>query len=129
MSQEVYDLELRNVSRVIDGKLILDDISWKIKEGEHWAMIGPNGAGKTTLMEIVTGYRWPTGGEVSVLGHKFGSVDLRELRKSIGYVNSVLMESIPVGDTVLDVVISGKFGSIGLYNEPSSEDFQRAEEL
>lgn len=129
MSRENYDLRLQNVSRVMGKNLILDDISWNIEKGEHWAMVGPNGAGKTTLMQIVTGYIWPTEGKVSVLGHEFGSVDLRELREDIGYVNSVLLERIPQEDTVLNVVVSGKFASIGLYKEPSGEDLQRAKEL
>lgn len=123
-----YVLELEKVSEIIDGNLIIDDLSWKIRNEEHWAMLGPNGAGKTMLMEIITGYRWPTEGKVSVLGKEFGNVDLRELRKRIGYVNSVLLNKLPSQDTVSEVVLSGKFASLGLYDTPSDEDLKQVED-
>ncbi len=128
-SDKKCDIELRNVSKVIDGETIIDDISWGVGEGENWALIGANGAGKTTLMEIITGYMWPSEGQVRVLGHDFGDVDLRELRKRIGYVNSVLLSEVPPMDTVREIVLSGKFGTLGLYDETSARDLDRAEEM
>lgn len=48
----------------------VDDISFKIKEGELVGFIGPNGAGKTTTLKVLSGLLYPTAGEVSVLGYK-----------------------------------------------------------
>ncbi len=129
LSEKDLVLELEDVSRIVDNNLVIDDISWKIKKGEHWAMLGANGAGKTTLMKIISGYLWPTKGKVKVLGERFGKVDLRELRKNIGYVNSVLLNEIPWNDSVLKVVLSGRFGSIGLYEEPTKKNLGKAEDL
>lgn len=122
-------LKLENVSKTMNGEKILDNISWEIGRNEHWAMLGPNGAGKTTLMKIVTGYLWPSEGAVTVLGKEFGSYDLRRLRKSIGYVDSTLLRKVPFQDTVLEVVLSGKFATLGLYDELSKSERKRAEEI
>lgn len=122
-------LRLENVSKVLDGKTIIEDVFWTVRRGVHWVLLGANGAGKTTLMNIITGYLWPTEGEVYVLGKKFGAIDLRELRKDIGYVSSILLENVPARDLALEVVLSGKFASLGLYDAPSEEDEGRAKYL
>lgn len=47
----------------------VDDISFKINEGEMVGFIGPNGAGKTTTLKVLSGLLYPTGGEARVLGY------------------------------------------------------------
>lgn len=107
----------------------MKNINWTVKSGEHWAVIGLNGSGKTTLLKMITGYLSPSKGEMTVLGNKFGRVDLRELRKSIGWVSSSLQESLYITDTVEEIVLSGKYASIGLYEKPGKEDIDTAENL
>jgi len=108
-------LELREVTYALNGRKILNTISWAVEQGEHWAILGPNGAGKTTLLRIVCGYLWPNGGgEVRRKGEKM--LDLRELRKSIGWVTSTLTKDIPRWERVLYTVLSGKFAQIGYIN-------------
>ncbi len=46
----------------------VEDVSFRVKEGEIFGMLGPNGAGKTTTVECITGLRHPDGGTISVLG-------------------------------------------------------------
>ena len=121
-------LELKNVS-FMRGKPLLEDIDWRVRRGEHWIIMGRNGAGKTLLLQIVAGYIWPTTGRVSVLGERYGQVDLRALRRKIGWVSSALKARIPGGNTVRRVVLSGAFASFGLYEEPDSEMIERAERL
>ncbi|MGP7979212.1 MAG: ATP-binding cassette domain-containing protein, partial [Syntrophobacteraceae bacterium] len=48
-------ISIKNVRFVRNRKLILDDISWDIKPGEHWVVLGANGSGKTTLLQILAG--------------------------------------------------------------------------
>ena len=108
---------------------ILNGINWKIKKSEHWALIGPNGAGKTTLLKIISGNLWPSCGKVSVLGQEFGNADLRELKKKIGWVSSYLAEKIPEREKAIDVVLSGKHSSFGLYDLINDNDRREAEEL
>ncbi|MBB3112029.1 iron complex transport system ATP-binding protein [Paenibacillus phyllosphaerae] len=108
---------------------LLRNIHWTLHKGQHWALLGLNGSGKTTLLNIITGYIWPTQGSVSVLGHRYGEVDLRELRRSIGWVSSSLQEKLYAGDRAQHVVISGKYASIGLYERLTEEELAKAELL
>lgn len=110
---------------------ILSDINWEVKKNEHWCILGLNGSGKTSLLNIITGYNFPTTGEVSVLGNQFGKTNLPELRKRIGYVSSSLEKFAHIleRETVEEVVVSGKFASFGLYEEVSIEDWEKAELL
>jgi iron complex transport system ATP-binding protein len=119
-------IELSNVSLTRNGKTILHDLSWSVPERQHSVVLGVNGSGKTALLQVITGYLPPSSGRVEVLGKLHGTYDLRELRKSIGWVSSALQERIHGRDTALEVVASGKFASIGLWEDPSREDFEQA---
>ncbi|TDF94025.1 ABC transporter ATP-binding protein [Paenibacillus piri] len=119
-------IDMNNVSWKREHTTLLSHVSWQVEKGEHWAILGLNGSGKTTLLNIINGYIWPTEGEVSVLGHKFGTFDLRELRKSIGWVSSSLQEKLYGSDRTQKVVLSGKFATIGLYDVPEPGDLERA---
>ncbi|MNI07522.1 putative ABC transporter ATP-binding protein YlmA [compost metagenome] len=119
-------IDIQNVSWNKDHKLLLKHINWQVKEGEHWAILGLNGSGKTTLLNMINGYMWPTEGQISLFGDKFGTIDLRELRKSIGWVSSSLQERLYQTDRTQHIVLSGKYATIGLYDHPAEEDMQRA---
>ena len=124
-------LDVRDVGYKINHRLILDRISWQIRKGEHWAVLGPNGAGKTTLLKIACGYIWSNAGG-SVYRNGQALVDLRELRKSIGWVTISLAAQIPPGENVTRTVVSGKFAQLGLCDytgqEPQEADFTQARE-
>jgi iron complex transport system ATP-binding protein len=120
---------MNNVSWKRENELIVDQMNWQVAQGEHWAVLGLNGSGKTTILNMINGYIWPTTGQISVLGHPYGTVDLRVLRKSIGWVSSSLQEKLYVNDLAQYVVISGKHASIGLYEEPPEEDYDKARAL
>lgn len=119
-------ISMDGVTYTREGRVILKDIRWQVRRGEHWAIIGLNGSGKTTLLNIVNGYIYPSAGDVRVLGRRFGQYDLRELRKSIGWVSSSLQERLYGNDTAVKIVLSGKFASIGLYDRTGEEDLDKA---
>ncbi|TFJ94149.1 ABC transporter ATP-binding protein [Lentibacillus salicampi] len=120
-------IDLQDVSWRRQQKTILTDINWSVEKGEHWAVLGLNGSGKTSLLNIVTGYSWPTVGHARILDKPFGQVDIRELRKSIGWVSSSLQERFKASERAEDIVVSGKFASIGLsYEAPTPSDFDKA---
>ncbi|HZG70189.1 MAG TPA: ATP-binding cassette domain-containing protein, partial [Chondromyces sp.] len=54
-------IQLKNISWNRNGKKILNDVSWEVKKGQHWALLGLNGSGKTSLLKMITGYEWPSG--------------------------------------------------------------------
>jgi iron complex transport system ATP-binding protein len=129
MASRTPAFELRNVSYVGNGRVILHSINWTVLRGEHWALLGPNGSGKTTLLKIACGYLWPNaGGEVRRKGKLL--INLPELRKSIGWVTSTLPSQIPPREKVIRTVVSGKFAQIGYLEkfggEASGRDYSQA---
>lgn len=122
-------IDARNISLSRNGSPILDDVSLTVRSGEHWALLGPNGSGKTTLLTIITAYTWPMEGTVEVFGERYGTVDIREIRRRIGMVSSALFERVPPRDTLFDVVLSGRFASLGIWEDPGDSDRERAREI
>jgi iron complex transport system ATP-binding protein len=124
-------LELNRVSYVIGEKRIVDKASWKLLHGQHWAILGPNGAGKTTLLRMACGYIWPNDGG-TILRNGEESLDLRELRRSIGWVSAALAASIPRDERTIDTVVSGRFAQVGLmrmeWDPPTDDDYDQAHE-
>lgn len=110
-------LELKDVTYRMNGRKILDCVSWTVRQGENWAILGPNGAGKTSLLKIVCGFLWPNGGG-EVLRNGEAHADLGRLRRSIGWVTSALIADIPRNEPVLDTVLSGKYAQFGLWALP-----------
>lgn len=122
-------IQVRGVSLFREKQPILQNINWNVNKNEHWVVFGRNGSGKTMLLKVVTGYVWPTKGTVSVLGKKFGEVNLRELRTLIGWVSSDLQQLMQQQFRAEEVVLSGHFASIGLYDTPSRELRSKAKDL
>lgn len=122
-------LRLDHVDFVRSKRPILRDIHWTVLEHQHWVVLGPNGSGKTTLLQLLAGYLWPTNGQITVLGERFGEVDLRELRKRIGWVGSFLQVQIPPQQRPLDLIVSGKFASVGIFERPAPRDYEDARAL
>jgi iron complex transport system ATP-binding protein len=129
MKADTEVVRLSKVSKTMGEKRVLDSVDWTVKSGENWVLLGLNGSGKTTLLRIASGHLWPTSGEVSILGSKLGSVDLRALRRRIGWVSSALTSRMPPGMAASDVVLSGRFDSVGLYDEPAATERRTAREV
>jgi len=121
-------IQLNNVSFIRNDRRILDDISWQIKSGQHWALLGANGSGKTTMLRIITGYEWPSRGTVNVLDNEFGKCAISGLRKHIGYVSSSINIKLPEKDLAIDIVLSGIDATIGLHRHHSTEEYEKAHE-
>jgi iron complex transport system ATP-binding protein len=126
--QEVAALDAVSVRRHTTGQVILDDIDWTVRSGEHWALLGANGAGKTTLLKLIGALMHPTTGTVEVLGHRLGRVDMRELRAHIGLVSSA--QKVPQDATAHTVVLTGHTGTVQpLWRKYDSEVRERAHAL
>lgn len=103
-----------------NGKWILKNIDWEINKGEHWVLYGLNGAGKTALLNMICAYYHPTVGKMTVLGNQFGVSELgANLRKRIGLVSSRLQQNLYVSDSAYEIILSGEYASIGLYETPT----------
>ncbi|WP_031510496.1 ABC transporter ATP-binding protein [Streptomyces megasporus] len=120
-------LELVDVSVVREGRALVEDVSWSVKEGERWVILGPNGAGKTTLLNIASSYLYPSSGTATILGERLGKVDVFELRPRIGMTSSALAEKLPRGQTVLQTVLTAAYGmTAGWHEHYDPVDEQRA---
>ncbi|EBF5842156.1 ABC transporter ATP-binding protein [Listeria monocytogenes] len=115
-----------NVYLKRDNKTILSDINWVVNEKENWAILGLNGSGKTTLLQLLNGYLWPSSGRLQVLGHIFGQTSLPELRKSIGWVSNALDHQLKDYELSEQIVLSGKFASIGIYAKVTADELALA---
>ncbi|MDQ0229299.1 ABC transporter ATP-binding protein [Metabacillus malikii] len=123
-------IKLTDVSLKRDGHWLLRDINWHIKKHENWVLYGLNGAGKTALLNMLCAYYFPTIGNVTVLGSVFGRDYLaEELRKKIGIVSARLQQKLYPADTAYEIVLSGAFASIGLYDKPTEAMRQKAIDL
>lgn len=78
-------IEVRNLLKVYGEQKAVNNISFKVDNGEIVGFLGPNGAGKSTTMKIITGYLQQTGGEAYVCGINVAENPL-EIKKKIGYL-------------------------------------------
>ncbi len=80
-------IEVRNLTKGFDGRIVLQDISLQIDEGETYAVIGQSGSGKSVLLKHIIGLLKPDSGLVKVDGVDINNLpyaDLRRLRRSFG---------------------------------------------
>ncbi|PAD79349.1 MULTISPECIES: ABC transporter ATP-binding protein [Paenibacillus] len=108
-------ISMQHISLIREQRRILDDISLDMSAGENWVILGRNGSGKTTLLEMMTGYMFPSSGLVEVLGQRYGQCDIREVRKSIGYISQSMVERLSLIDPVWEVVATGAFAFLRFY--------------
>lgn len=78
-------IEVKNVTKKYGNFTAVDNISFKINEGEIIGLLGPNGAGKSTTMNMITGYIEPTEGEILINGYDV-SRKSRKAKSQIGYM-------------------------------------------
>lgn len=80
-------IDYQNVSLQADnGQLILDGLTFDIKEGEFFVLVGPSGSGKTTTLKLLNRLLEQTDGDILFQGKKLKDYDLRDLRLQMGYV-------------------------------------------
>jgi molybdate transport system ATP-binding protein len=112
-----YLIEIRNADVYIAERKILKKINWEIRSKENWGILGENGAGKSTLLRLIMGDLRPaTGGTILRFG-KGEEESIREMQQRIGYVSSSLQAEYDHDLTGREVVLSGFFSSIGLYED------------
>ncbi|MEO8106221.1 MAG: ABC transporter ATP-binding protein [Actinomycetes bacterium] len=123
-------IDLHDVTVVREKARILDQINWRVDEGQRWVVLGPNGAGKTTLLQIVAARLHPTSGRAEILGERLGAVDVFELRPRIGLASAAFAETIPLDENIIDLVMSAGYAVTGRWREQYlSMDRARAVDL
>ena len=122
-------LSFEQVQFIRQKNTLLQDIDWRINAGEDWAVLGLNGAGKSLMLNMISGNLWPTSGKLTVLGEVFGRTSIPDLTKRIGWVIQSLQERIHRDEQAEYIVLSGKFASIGIYQNFSDTDMEEAKQL
>lgn len=74
-------IEVAELSKKINGRKIIDQLTFTVKKGEVFGLLGPNGAGKTTTIETILGIKTPEEGSVKILGSDPQKSDVRYLKK------------------------------------------------
>lgn len=110
-------LDFEHVTVSYNGKPALDDLTFQIPHGERAAVVGPNGAGKSTLFKAIVGLLPVQKGRILIhgqpLGHHHECVAYVPQREEVDW-------RFPL--TVEDVVMMGRFGKLGWFKRPASED-------
>ncbi|MEH6936617.1 ABC transporter ATP-binding protein [Bacillus sp. JJ664] len=78
-------LKVENVSKIIKGKVLVDQISFEVNEGEVFGFLGPNGAGKTTTIRMLVGLISPTKGKIEVAGYQI-KTHFKQAMEEIGCI-------------------------------------------
>jgi len=106
----------RDLRKSWGSTLVLEHADFLLHAGEKVALVGPNGSGKSTLLRVILGLHRPWRGEIRL----FGSTE--RPRRRLGYTpqSEQVDWSFPV--TVLDVVLMGRYGRLGLVRRPTAAD-------
>lgn len=94
-------VEVKNVTKRFNDKLVLDNVSYSVNEGEIFGFIGPNGAGKSTLINIMTSLLVPDSGTIKICGYDILKEPIKA-KEFIGYVpqDLALMEELTAYDNL-----------------------------
>ena len=125
----MIQLSLTNVSLERQNKKLLNNVTWQVNKGEHWAILGLNGSGKTSLLKLITAEYWTSQGSVEVLGNKFGGTDISNMRTKIGIVGSFIAERLSPHMLAEKIVLTGKYKSSILYTEYGEKELEEARRM
>ncbi|GLU55151.1 heme ABC transporter ATP-binding protein [Dyadobacter frigoris] len=111
-------IETNKLHFCVKNKSLLQDINFKAKTGEFWAIVGANGAGKSTLMKVLSKEITPTSGTVSFHGKDLRKYNLKELAQK----RAVLAQQnvITLSFTVHEIVLMGRYPFYD--SKPSQKD-------
>ena len=119
-------LRLSQVDLYVDYRPVLRKLDWRLRKGEHWAVYGANGSGKSSFLKLLYGDLSPAlGGRIERSGFPQGT-PIAEWKRQVGYVSPELQSDYAVNVTVMDVVVSGRYSSIGLVDAPTAQDRKAA---
>ncbi len=121
-------LQLRSVKASYADKPVLVDLNWTLGAGEHVLIEGPNGSGKSTLLSLIDGENHKGyGQDVTLFGKRKGSGEsVWEIKRFFGVVSNELHNKYVQGWRVLDVVVSGFYDSVGLYDDSGGREKEAA---
>jgi molybdate transport system ATP-binding protein len=119
-------LELRDVDLFVEYRAVLKGVNLQLHRGEHWAVYGANGAGKSSFLKLLYGDLFPAlGGKIVRVGFPQGT-PIADWKRRVGLVSPELQSTYAIDVTLLELVASGRYSSIGLVDAPSAADLRIA---
>jgi molybdate transport system ATP-binding protein len=106
---------------------VIRDLNWELKRGEHWAILGENGSGKSTLISLLYGdLHVALGGKLLRAGMKRGA-RIEDWKRRVGWVSPELQADHYAARSIEEIVISGRYNSVGLDLPPTRSDRAHAQ--
>lgn len=123
-----HSVELFDIHVSIEGAPVLRGVTIEAKPCEFVAVAGANGAGKTTLLKVINGMLVPDRGKAIVLHQDLSTLrNTNALRREIAFVpQKSNHHRFPL--RVVEAVLMGRYGKIGLMRRPTDEDRALADE-
>jgi len=113
-------IEARQLCYQVDGRRILDDISFSMEEGEYLAVVGPNGAGKTTLVRCLGRILRDWAGDILLSGKSLLRYRQRQLGRLVSYVPQATYRVLPFN--VEEFVMMGRYPYLDAFGIPAAPD-------
>ncbi|GAB5452625.1 MAG: molybdate ABC transporter ATP-binding protein ModF [Halioglobus sp.] len=123
-------VELRDVTVSYGELQVLRKVNWRFNRATHCCVSGPNGCGKTTLLSLITGDNHKAyGQDITLFGIKRGSGEsVWDIKQKYGQIDTQLHLGFARGMQVIEVVVSGFFDTVGLFDDWGDAQKQRAME-
>jgi len=121
-------VELRHGRVCYAEQVVFDGLDFRVEVGQHTLIEGPNGSGKSTLLDMLTGdHPQAYSNDLHLFGRRRGSGEtVWDIKKNVGAVSARLHRDYRVGGSVEDVLLSGLYDSIGVYQQPEPSHRARA---
>jgi iron complex transport system ATP-binding protein len=102
------------------ARLVLDMVSFEVRQGTIVGLLGPNGSGKTTLIRLLAGTLSPLQGRVTIAGHDVARLTRRDLARQLAVVPQETQTTFDF--TVLDIVLMGRYPHLGAFELERARD-------
>lgn len=122
-------IQVENLCCKSGNRYLIHNINWEVKKGDHWILFGLNGSGKTTLLSIIAGFHAKTSGKVEVFGEGYTNENILQQRSRIGWVSSSFFDKYLSWESALNIVLSGKFGTLSVDFNVTDEDVVLAKKI
>lgn len=118
---------IRNADIYRDYRLLIRKLDWTLRRGEHWAVLGANGSGKSSLLSLIHGDLHPAlGGTIERAGVPRGT-RIEAWKHRVGWVSPELQADHYLASSIEEIVISGRYASVGLNEPPTRADIKAAD--
>lgn len=118
-------IHLQNVGVLRGETWLIRNVSWHVQRNTTVAVLGPNGCGKSTLLRVIGGQLYPTRGQVTVAGVRFGQGDLRAMRRRVRLVTppgTAENPHLPPGELPVELVVCGALDGTARFDRAATPD-------